>query len=250
MSEELSTELVDLSNLSALDIGTDEVVSPEVLAQTEAIMTSSAFLPRLQLNASTSKLVTSGQMPVGIFALVYNQTKFVNLGKEVVFVALTFRPKAFLMPKEGSPVSYFDQTTPEFQKVAAKAMEKGMNGNMVGPEFLIWIPSENTFATFYHSSETLRRVAPSVLQIMRKDPNDPNSKLQMAAVRGKMKFIAPKGSTFQWWGYEAFAESSPLSPAPAWFSTALPEEIQKFKNPPKSEVEPAPEAAAGSERAR
>lgn len=239
-----------ITDLAGLTTGELEFVPEGVVAKVEEVMTSNSFLPRLQLNSSNTKIVQEGKSAPGIFCLVHTKEKWLDLGKEVVFLAISVRPKALQMPDQGNPVSYYDPKSEDFQKVCAAAAKGGMNGNMFGPEFLIWVPAASTFATFFHASETLRRVAPSIVQLMRSDKNVPTSRAVPAVVRGKMKFIDPPKSSYSWWGCVYESESSPIPPFPEGFKENLIKELDKFNHPPKSEVEQATEPATSPGRDR
>lgn len=236
-------QIVDLANLGGLGL---DFVPAQAVESAEAVAVSTAFLPRLQVNNGLSALVAEGKAGIGTLALVYTKEKFVDLGKGVAVLALSVRAKALLMPDGGSPIAYYDQKSDDFVKVQKKAEEGTMNGNMFGPEFLIWIPSQNTFATFYFSSDSMRRVAPQLLQIMKKDPNNGAAGLQPAAAK-----IAPemvKGKKHTWWVVSCNSESTPLPTPQPGFVKRLKLELEKFNNPPVSEVEQ--DEAADTSRAR
>lgn len=216
------------------------------LAVAEALSSASSFLPRLQIFGGQSKIIGARKegAKIGSFGLVWTNDKFIDLGKEVDYIALAFRAKAMFMPKEGNPVSYFKYDSPEFIKVKDAADKPpAMNGNMYGPEYLLWIPSQEQFATLFCSNKTLRNVSGLILQLMKKE-----DKLRPASIRSKTKYI--DNGTYQWWGCDIFENHSPLpTPKDPDWSASMQEQVQKFRNPPVGpviEVDPA----AGAERPR
>lgn len=238
--------ITDLSALAEQEI---EFVPDQAIEQVKGVVSSTSFLPRLQVNGSSTELVKKGLMPVGTFGLVWTKEKYLDLGKEVVFMCLSLRSKALFIDPTGksNPVSYYDTSSEDFARVMAKADMGGMNGNMYGPEFLVWLPNQGEFATFYYSSKTSRNVGPATIQLMRKDKNNPKSGLTAAAIRAKMKFI--EGKDFTWWGHEVYPETSALPQPPPDFMDRMMKELKRFNNPPKVEVEMAPDQPATS-RAR
>jgi hypothetical protein len=251
--EQVHEPITDLAQLGEqADIS---FVPDQAIQQAESVMTATSFLPRIQVNGSSTELVKMGKLPMGTFGLVWSKEKFVDLGKEAVMMVISVRSKALLIPQQGeqgNPVSYYDPQSEDFQRVQAKALVKnqGMTGAMFGPEFLVWLPNQQTFATFFHSSETSRRIAPSIIQLMRKDKDKPSSGLRPAAIRAKTKFIDPPKASFSWWGHEILPETSPLPAPPEGFGENLRRELEKFNNPPAVEVEVAPQPAAAAGRAR
>ena len=163
------TEIVAVEPISSYDDLENtgiEFVPEQALSDSKSLATGTAFLPRLQVNAIQSAMVTDGKLKAGEFGLVYSGDKAIDSGKEVVFLAISTRAKALMMPEGGNPIAFYDRSDPMFEKIAHEAAKGGMNGHMVGPEFLIYIPSQDTFALFYHSSKTLQNVASNVLQII------------------------------------------------------------------------------------
>lgn len=217
--------------------------STEVLAEALSVSTSGGFLPRLQVVGQSSKIVAEAKegAKIGTFAFVKTNDNFVTLGPEVEYLALTLRSKAMIIPDGANPIAYYDVNSDEFKKVRAKADEGGMNGNMYGSEFLIWLPSQDSFGTFYCSNKTLRRIAPDIIQLMKSGGG-----IKPASIRSRTKMI--KGEKYTWWGCDIFANNTLMPPPTAtdWVEQVK-EQVSRFRNPPKSEVEPV---EAGSDRPR
>ena len=103
---------------------------------------------------------------------------------------------------------------------------------MYGPEFLVWIPSQGVFATYFMSSKTARREAKKMEPLLGK------------AATFRCKLI--DSGRFKWHGPVVVPCSSPLE-VPAL--DAIKGEVEKFQNPPKSDIEIADDAS-DSDRVR
>ena len=101
-----------------------------------------------------------------------------------------------------------------------------------GHEFMVWIPSVKVFATLFMGTKSARREAGNV-----------KSRLHLAATMGN-QFC--KNKDFEWYAPECTACNTPFEmPEKA----ALLEAVEKFRNPPKSDVEGVKEEESES-RAR
>src|SRR6187200_1657480 len=70
---------------------------------------SEMFLPRLQLEGSSSKLVKNRKMTAGCYALMTGRDQFEDLGEEVDFLLLTYRSKALDISDKKNIISVFDK---------------------------------------------------------------------------------------------------------------------------------------------
>ena len=115
----------------------------------------SGFLPYFQLFTSKADAVAEGKIGVGEYGLVSDGV--VNpMGKEVDVVVYTVRNRAFYKDDAGEITVLYDKDDPEYQRIKVMAAAK-VKGAMCGPEFLLWIPSQATFTTFFCGSPTLKR---------------------------------------------------------------------------------------------
>lgn len=251
-NEIVVAEPVDLSALGDAGIA---FVAEQAATDVAAIVSAAAFLPRLQVNGATTEMVQLQKFNVGTLGLVWNKEQYKELGKELSFLCISMRIKALQMPgamtdtgaksTNDKPIAFYDRNSIEFKKVQIEALKGGKNGNMFGPEFLVWIPGANTFATLFCSSPTLRNASPPIIQAMKGD----RPKMGPAPIRMKTVFITTTAN--KWWGAVFAAESTPLpNPQSATWMDDLQVQIAKFINPPKSEVEAAPEVANSEERVR
>lgn len=184
-----------------------------LLAETAA---GSGFLPYLQLFTTKSDAVAEGKINGGEYGLV-RDGNITSLGKEFNLIFLTVRARAFQKDDSGEITVIYDKNDPEYQRIAALQAEK-VNGCMVGPEFLVWIPEEETFATFFCGSPTLKREARKL-----------GTFLGGKAVNLRSKLI--DNGKYKWHGPVVNSCSIELSPLPDVENVQ--EELTKFKNPPK-----------------
>lgn len=208
----------------ALALPEDQSVAKYVTEEDfQSIATSSKFLPRLQLFGSNSEVVKEGKVPVGVYGIV-NGDKIEVLGNEIRAWVISMRLKA--MRTDTDPiVAYYDPKSEQFQKIKA-ASEVENQGPLCGPEFLIYLPNEKKFVTFFMCSKTMRREAPNVKDLLKR------------AATFKITLI--KNAKFSWHGPVVTACSVPL-PQPDL--EVLREVLTNFNNPPETEVEVIDEKA-------
>lgn len=233
-------------------VTTNTDLSTEVLAEdVSALVSSGDWLPRIVICGSSTDLVKEGKIAQGVFALVRSATDFKDLGKQIDFLSFTFRAKGMRLKNtpSGKPMSFYDRKSDEFKKIQLDSQGKD-SGCVWGPEFLIWLPVANSFATFFCGNPTMRRAAPDLYAVMR-DPSSPDDRpvFKPTAASATMKFI--KTTAQSWWGATFSPHTTPLpNPEVEDFATMVTDQMTKFKNPPKSTVEVETAAAAESGRAR
>lgn len=194
------------------------------------VSSTSEYLPRLQLCGSNSELVKEGKIGMGHFALVVNKNTFTDLGLEVDVLVVNWRPKALEIGDE--IISLYDPKSDAFQNIKTRS-EVQDSGCMFGPEFLVWIPEIEKFATFYMSSKSARNESPNMRARLRN------------AAKIKSKYIKTK--KYSWHGPEVLDTSESLEVPDL---NELKEIETKFMNPPEREVELADEDSDNSERER
>jgi len=198
-----------------------------------AAVATGDFLPRLQLMTANSEKCSDGSFPINHYALVSGQNHD-DLGDSVVVAVLDWSPKAIEMGGD-VVITVYKQDDPEFERIAAKSTQKD-SGCMFGIEFLVWIPETGIqrFATFFMGSKSSRREAPNVKAQMHKLCKLVAQKIETR----KYTWFAPKA--------EQCSDEVVLPPI-----TEIQKQVEKFRNPPKPEIEVAPEADAEEEgRAR
>ena len=177
------------------------------------------FLPRIQLMTANAAKCKEGSFPTNHYALVENQS-YKDLGGNVDVLIICFRPKA-LEIGDGVVASH-DTESELFGQIVERASQPD-SGCMYGPEFLVWIPSEKRFATFFMGSKSARRESPAV-----------KSRLKAAATLGARKVTTSK---YTWFAPSCVACTTPLTAAPQ--PEDLGRVVESFLNPPAPTAEPA-----------
>lgn len=181
---------------------------------------ANAFLSRLQLMTSNSAKCKAGEFQVNNFTLT-DSTIFLDLGKEVDILVLAWRP--FALDTSGDQMlSAYDVDSDIFKKIVDKADNTADSGCIHGPQFLVWVPGQKKFATLTFGSKSARKEAASVNQFMHK------------ACTLKSKKIETK--KFTWFTATGVACNTPFDMPEL---AAAKEQMEKFNNPPASEVEAA-----------
>ena len=191
---------------------------------------SKAYLARLQLFGSKSDACAEGKIGIGRYGLVRDDA-IVDLGEELDAVIISWRPKA-LQIDGGNIIANHDPNSDLYKKIKELSTVKD-SGCMHGPEFLLWIPSQDQFVTFHMSSKTARREAQKMEPLLGK------------AATFRCKLIDPPASRFKWHGPVVTPCSEPLT-VPS--IEDIEEQVKVFQNPPKQEVELAKDGDSGRER--
>lgn len=124
-------------------------------------LVESKFLPRIQLMTSRSGKCEKGEFPANHYALIRGQD-YKDLGASVNVLVIAWRAKA--MDTGGDEIiSVFDQEHSEFIRIKSKSAEKD-SGCMFGIEFLLWVPEDDQFVTFFMASISARNEAPLLLE--------------------------------------------------------------------------------------
>jgi hypothetical protein len=127
-------------------------------------------------------------------------------------------------------ISVFDMESDEFKRIQEKSAEQD-SGCMYGPEFLVYIPQIKEFATFFCGSKSARRESPTIKALLTKPATLKSKKIET--------------KRYTWYGPQATSCSTPFDPPDL---EALKKVVEKFNNPPKTEVEAAPEEETDRER--
>ncbi len=190
----------------------------------KAATKSGDYLPRLQLLTANSNICKSGEFPINHFAIVRDQNNQ-DIGETVDIIVVAWRAKAIEIGE--MILTSYDPKDDTFATIQDKADEKD-SGCMFGPEFLVWVPVAETFATFFMASKSMRREAPSVRGFLKK-----------AATLKPQKIETPK---YTWFSPTVHPCTSVLAPPD---KDELLKEYEKFMNPPPPTVEKAPEPDKG-----
>ena len=212
----------------------DEATLPQKFTDDAFLAATKAgdYLPRLQLMTAASNECKSGKFPINSYALISGQN-FTNLTSAVDILVITWRPKAIEIPTgEGSIITVYDTENKEFTRIAEKSNEKD-SGCMFGPEFLVWVPSAKSFATFFMGSKSSRRESPNVKALLKKGATLKSHLIETKQYSWMAPMVVPCTTPF---------EMAPIE--------QIMEEVAKFNNPPVNEIEKVEPTAGAADRAR
>ena len=196
-----------------------DIVNAQLAESFDSIMSSEDYLGRLQLFGSKSDAVATGEIPMGHYGLVRDDV-ITDLGEEIDVIIINRRAKA-LDTSGDALIIEFDVTSAIFAEIKERSKVKD-SGCMYGPEFLIWLPQQEVFVTYYMSSKTARREAKKVVHF--------------AGKAATLKCHLIDSGKYKWHGPLIFQCSVPLAAPPA---DKIRAEWAKFIDPPKSDVEVA-----------
>jgi len=219
----MSTEALAVPTQSMAKYATDDAFN--------ALAKSNDFLPRFALYGSNSNACKKAQIGIGHYGYTEGDN-IIDCGAEVRCYVVSLRLKAMRITND-KVEAYFNPDHPEFKRIKAESNIKD-TGALCGPEFLLWLPEQKVFVTFFMANKTMRREAPIVRSYM-PSAESPNAKPMTLKVQ-----LIEKG-TYLWHGPIVTGCSIPLAaPDPETLVT----ELEKFNNPP----EPKDEAAGASEK--
>ena len=132
-----------------------------------AVVSGSAFLPRLQLFIANSAMVKEDKIAQNHYGLVIGKDQVDNLGKEVDVLLLSWRPRALDASDKSNIRASSDVTSDLFKEIQENSKEKD-SGCLYGPEFLIYIPAREKFATVLFGSISARNEARNVQPLIGK----------------------------------------------------------------------------------
>lgn len=142
---------LDLTTVNELVKQNDEAMQQAFNAST----TGGGRLPTLKLKTASSDACKEGAINVNHYALE-SQSQIRDLGKEPLGLVVSFRAKAidFGDGSEDSTVSSTaDINSDEFKRIQAVVASNQPNNHCAcGPEFLVYLPEEETYAELYMSS--------------------------------------------------------------------------------------------------
>jgi len=210
----MSEELVNINALPPAPYDSDMFGS---------LVTSSDFLPRIQLMGGNSKAVTESKIGSGHYALVHDAQSLDDMGTDFDCLMLSWRPLA--LRTDGDDVmSVFDPSNEEFLKIKDESEDQD-SGCMYGVQFIVWLPEHETFATFFAASKTARREARNVHKLC----VNPETK-QMEPTRLTFRVRLASNKKYKWHAPQVVKCSTPFN-MPT--DEAVLKEVERFQNPPK-----------------
>lgn len=178
------------------------------------------FLPRLQLFSGRSDACSEGLIPINHYGIV-DGDDIVDLGERIIIGVLAARHKA--MCTQGEVQCSYNPESDLFKQLVVDSGIKD-SGCMYGPEFLVYIPAIQKFATYFMGSKTARREAKKFKPLMNKPAILDSKNIE----KGKYKWRGPV-----------------ILPCPDQIELPPVEKMEaeraKFKNPPEDTVEVAEE---------
>jgi hypothetical protein len=134
-----------------------------------------SFLPRLQLFISSSEAVKNEKIAQNHYGLVTGKDQIEDLGREVDVFIYSWRPRAIDTSDRSNIRASSEVESDLFKDIQEKADEKN-SGCLFGPEFLLWVPIKEVFATMLFGSKSARNEARNVQRYI-KNPATFKSKL-------------------------------------------------------------------------
>ena len=184
------------------------------------VVSSSEFFPFIVLVQGQSTFATDPNFDLksGTFIIPAggkDPEQVIKLGSSFEAVILAWRWKAINFNVEPVQVA-LDFDSEEFQaiKKMSDSKEQGYN---YGPEYLLWVDSEETFATFPCLSVTLRNAAKREIQ-----------KLIKHNALIKAHWIDPEKSKHAWWGIKCVQSTNPVQNFPTL--DVVQEAVERFIN--------------------
>jgi hypothetical protein len=184
----------------------------------DEVSSSAKYLPRLQLCTARTDVVTDGLINPNHYGLVKDKNNVEDLGEELDVLVLAWRPKALEMGEE--VLAVFDVSNPEFQRIRELSGESD-SGCMFGPEFLVWIPENQSFATLFMGSASARREAKNVKALMGKAATLTSQKVE--------------NKKYKWQAVLCKPLTTPIAPIPE--AKDLTPVLKRFLDPAAVEVE-------------
>jgi hypothetical protein len=227
-------------------------------------LSGSRYLPRIQLTDSNSKMCKEKGVRAGTYLFVRSNDSYDDLTNSFDCIIFARRAKAVRMSQAGI-FSFFDPTNDEFKKIVDES-EIRDSGCFFGPEYLLWIKANKAWATMLCGSKTARRSSTDINNILNKfDKSRRLNKIWGKLKAGQelfpdeVKFASEESLTAQseepvifkpfatfkcsikrkanysWWGMDISPCSTPFGVSPPADEIAT--QVQKFLNPPKTDVE-------------
>lgn len=214
---------------SGLLVPVNEIVNPYD-QEFNDVSSGGKFWPRLQLFGSNSDAVKEGKIDV-CYGIVGGKDQITPIGKQVDILVLSWRPLA--VDVKADPVlSTHDINSDLFKELKAKA-DVPDSGAMFGPEYAVYVPEVETYATLFMGSKSTRREAPKVKALIGR------------AATLKITLLANK--RYKWHSIVCVPCSTPFSIPDV---EQIKAKIAEFLAPPTDDIEKAEPVEASEARAR
>ena len=202
--------------------------------------TSALYLPRLQLEGSSSKLVKKHLIQSGHYSLVTGRDSFEDLGEKVDVLVLDHRTKATDLTDTKNIINSYDKNSETFKTIVAAGRKKGY---LYGLEFLLYVPgakNDQKFCTLFMGNATSRVAARDFAPVMK-------SKTRTAT----LSYQTIDNGEYIWEGVVVLPCNTKLPHYPG--QDEMTAQLELFLNPPADDVveqasEEEVEATEGRER--
>ena len=124
-----------------------------------AVSKNKSYLPRLKLCGSQAGECQRGLVGIGHYALIKSKEEVEDVGDSVDVIVVAGRAKAVQL--SDPPIQAFDPSSDLFKDIQEESTKKDSDA-MFGPEFLVFIPAHQVYATFFLCNPTGRRFAPDM----------------------------------------------------------------------------------------
>jgi len=239
-------------------------------------LSANKYLPRVQLLDGNSKLCKEKGQKAGNYLLIRSNDSFDDLTNQFDTIVFARRAKAVRMNTAGI-FSFFDPEHDEFKKIMDESEVKD-SGCFYGPEYLGYLKGLKTWYTLLCGSKTARRSSSDLNTILQKfdksralkkawhdlkdakvphaDPKWVEMLAEGVRFDEEPKIFNPfvtfrssikRKANYTWWGMDISHCSTPFGVSPP--AEEIQEQITKFLNPPKNDVETVEETKS-TKRAR
>lgn len=235
----MSTALtpVDLTQLPSTQVGDDQ--------QFVDASRRSAFLSRLHL-FSKGEAIDECLIPPGHYGIPESKKEIIKLGPQVDILPLAKRLKALDMSDKQAIINNYDPASQEYADIKARSTQSN-SGCLWGTSFLVFERESGRFLEFFCGTVSSRPIAGDIAVYLPLTQADIDRKRAAGADTSHMEPHFAEACTlktriaksvkkgFSWHVPDVHPCSVPFTNLPS--SEVIIEEIRKFTNPPKSEVE-------------
>lgn len=134
------------------------------LASVREEATASGGLPYLRMYGGKSKEATARKIASGHFGVAQGSSDPEDLGETCDVIIVASRSRAV---DTKNKKNFYNRESAGYQHVKEQSFVQN-SGMIYGPEFLVWIGSVQSFATFHCNSKTLRNIANELLDAVGK----------------------------------------------------------------------------------
>ena len=156
MSNDLVVQGLDIGALAVEDKNWGDVVK------------GGSYLSQLRIYGGQSEAAKEGKIGLGNLGMQKGKDELIDFGKSVDVLLLTYRHNAIEFTPEGV-FNFYDPKGANFLRIKEKAdTTTGLSGCQYGPDFLVYIPSAESFASFHLGSKSARFIANDVRALLGK----------------------------------------------------------------------------------